>query len=178
MVFPDYTTKRLTLERVKSVIEFALDEMEFGEDFLSDVAAEAAFCWLSHSACWDDVLEKFCQQLEGNRPEDMEDDAPLAVVQALSVEVAKGLYRIEAAEYERSINKDELTGLIRNTAPDILEKRPPDMTEEEFVDLLLHFMSAAIVGGFPFAEDEFLNYMEFISKPAVIEILKKDKEEN
>ena len=67
----DYESSSLTLKRVREVIDRALDELEYDSRFDVNVAAENAYYYLAHTACWDEDLAAFQAQLDnGCGPDD------------------------------------------------------------------------------------------------------------
>lgn len=60
----DYESSSLTLERVREVIDRALDELEYDSRFDVNVAVENAYYYLAHTACWDEDLDAFQAQLD------------------------------------------------------------------------------------------------------------------
>ena len=124
----DYESSSLTLKRVREVIDRALDELEYDSRFDVNVAAENAYYYLAHTACWDEDLAAFQAQLDnGCGPDD-----------------------------------DALLDIVAKTHPRLLAKRPTDMSVEDFKHLWTMVVSAYIVGGRDYAEDEFINYTDAI----------------
>ena len=126
MVFPKFEEKKLTLERVKSIIEVSLDNLEYAESFDADVAAEAVFNQLSGNASWDDVLEKFERQLsDGKGPDVIEEgDDIYAIINDLAEDVEQELLCVDAEEYGRCVNETAAKNLIKHTIPEVIERRP------------------------------------------------------
>lgn len=93
----DYESSSLTLKRVREVIDRALDELEYDSRFDVNVAAENAYYYLAHTACWDEDLDAFQAQLDnGCGP----DDGAGALTAYERVEIL-------AAQVERLLNDKE-----------------------------------------------------------------------
>lgn len=148
----------MTLSRVKNVIEDALEAEEYGPDFDPEVAAEAVECYLSQSACWDELVEKFQEQLDkGYGPDDDEDLDAFERIQKLSETVTAVLNRNASSEYAEGIDRTALLELIRKTHPALTQKICDDVSEDDFISMWTNILCSCIVGGISFAEGEFVN---------------------
>lgn len=167
MVFKEFNDPTLTEERVKRVIDDSLDELEYSSEFSTDTAVKAVYFFLRNTPVWDSILDNFAEQLKnGLGPEDAAPEDAICAVEELAREVETRLNRIDADEYKRTIDRGEFTAIIRKVNPEMVDGRPSDMSEEDAVELLLNIFATAIVGGIPFAEDEFLNYADTVQANA------------
>jgi len=164
MLLKEYSVPQLTLERVKAVIDRALEELEYGPDFDSSIAAQAAEYYLAHTACWDEYLDAFQSQLDaGHGPDGGADDLDaFERIQILAAQVKRLMNNEDAYEYSKTIDEDALLDIVQEAHPGLMEKRPVDMTEDDFKRLWTMVVSAYIIGGRDYAEDEFLNYADEI----------------
>ena len=103
----DYESSSLTLKRVREVIDRALDELEYDSRFDVNVAAENAYYYLAHTACWDEDLAAFQAQLDnGCGP----DDGAGALTAYERVEIL-------AAQVERLLNDKETYAYSKTKMP-------------------------------------------------------------
>lgn len=156
----DYESSSLTLKRVREVIDRALDELEYDSRFDVNVAAENAYYYLAHTACWDEDLDAFQAQLDNGCGPDDGAGALTAYerVEILAAQVERLLNDKETYAYSKTIDEDALLDIVAKTHPRLLAKRPADMSVEDFKHLWTMVVSAYIVGGRDYAEDEFINY--------------------
>lgn len=133
----DYESSSLTLKRVREVIDRALDELEYDSRFDVNVAAENAYYYLAHTACWDEDLAAFQAQLDnGCGPDDGAGElTAYERVEILAAQVERLLNDKETYAYSKTIDEDALLDMV---------------------------VSAYIVGGRDYAEDEFINYTDAI----------------
>lgn len=150
----DYESSSLTLKRVREVIDRALDELEYDSRFDVNVAAE----------CWDEDLAAFQAQLDnGCGPDDGAGElTAYERVEILAAQVERLLNDKETYAYSKTIDEDALLDIVAKTHPRLLAKRPADMSVEDFKHLWTMVVSAYIVGGRDYAEDEFINYTDAI----------------
>lgn len=160
----DYESSSLTLKRVREVIDRALDELEYDSRFDVNVAAENAYYYLAHTACWDEDLAAFQAQLDNGCGPDDGAGALTAYerVEILAAQVERLLNDKETYAYSKTIDEDALLDIVAKTHPRLLAKRPADMSVEDFKHLWTMVVSAYIVGGRDYAEDEFINYTDAI----------------
>lgn len=160
----DYESSSLTLERVREVIDRALDELEYDSRFDVNVAVENAYYYLAHTACWDEDLDAFQAQLDnGCGPDDGAGElTAYERVEILAAQVERLLNDKETYAYSKTIDEDALLDIVAKTHPRLLAKRPADMSVEDFKHLWTMVVSAYIVGGRDYAEDEFINYTDAI----------------
>ena len=160
----DYESSSLTLERVREVIDRALDELEYDSRFDVNVAVENAYYYLAHTACWDEDLDAFQAQLHnGCGPDDGAGELnAYERVEILAAQVERLLNDKETYAYSKTIDEDALLDIVAKTHPRLLAKRPADMSVEDFKHLWTMVVSAYIVGGRDYAEDEFINYTDAI----------------
>ena len=160
----DYESSSLTLKRVREVIDRALDELEYDSRFDVNVAAENAYYYLAHTACWDEDLAAFQAQLDnGCGPDDGAGElTAYERVEILAAQVERLLNDKETYAYSKTIDEDALLDIVAKTHPRLLAKRPADMSVEDFKHLWTMVVSAYIVGGRDYAEDEFINYTDAV----------------
>lgn len=160
----DYESSSLTLKRVREVIDRALDELEYDSRFDVNVAAKNAYYYLAHTACWDEDLAAFQAQLDnGCGPDDGAGElTAYERVEILAAQVERLLNDKETYAYSKTIDEDALLDIVAKTHPRLLAKRPADMSVEDFKHLWTMVVSAYIVGGRDYAEDEFINYTDAI----------------
>lgn len=160
----DYESSSLTLKRVREVIDRALDELEYDSRFDVNVAAENAYYYLAHTAYWDEDLAAFQAQLDnGCGPDDGAGElTAYERVEILAAQVERLLNDKETYAYSKTIDEDALLDIVAKTHPRLLAKRPADMSVEDFKHLWTMVVSAYIVGGRDYAEDEFINYTDAI----------------
>lgn len=164
MLLKNYDTPTLTFERVKEVIDDALDRLDYNPAFDSGVAADAAECYLAHDACYNEQVEAFQAQLDsGYGPDDGDDKLEaFECIQVLAHRVNLLMTWKETAQYRESIDSDALLALIKKVQPGLFERRSKDVSEDDFKILWSTIIAGYIVGGSSYIQYEFMNYMDSV----------------
>lgn len=108
-MLPKYEVPRLTSQALTDDILNAALESEDYTHVSIQTARDVCYMYMSHTAVWDEELEKFCQEAAEDLPAD---SIPLDAVAALAKAVEAGLMWEEIRKYRQEIKEDEVSAAM------------------------------------------------------------------
>lgn len=159
MSLPIYTEPRLTLARLTDeIIDAALEDAEYLHVSTS-TARSAVYDWLSHSAVWDEDLERFAAEVR-------EDDSsePLEAVAYLASKVEEQLHRADEDMLSNRISIEAVQDAIVDTGR--CASMPAEQIRYIIASVLVEGTSAAcdewddVLSEYGLAMDDILSIMK------------------